>query len=505
MPKRIAALVLAGVIGCSGEAGTSSGQDGGGPSKDDASARGDGGTIADAPPTPTATGCKALVHDTASVEGSAADTYRWYDTTCRPRSASLLRNDAKDAFGQNGGYLRTLTYEDGTKTRTCRGTGSNGWQGFGYVVNHYANGASLTRGIAGQTTTVLGGKHHSVHQFKWRVSPGGPVDVTVEWRVSTGRSHPIFAVTFDSGPSGANKTNADARAPYGDMAFEGGAAGPISGIGWGDSHKFTTKGSGPVTATTPWDYTQANTIPYDLSWSNEADAEMGLVATHTFQSGPSAGDYGGGALSQRWGKSGSSLLADIPDWTWPYQLNQYELPFGTTSHRVAWGASYGAVGQSSYASFGRTLSGFPYTSYALRVVFGTHGESAVMAEVGDMEAVTKTTISTTKGAVSTSGAGGPGRTDTVPFARAGWDEARDAWSVQAVANEASIQLDASGATLANPLLVVRDWTGAEPMLTWNGAPLTADVHYFATVDPQRKELWITLGFAVTKGTLDVTP
>ena len=295
------------------------------------------------------------------------------------------------------------------KTRTCRGTGSNGWQGFGYVVNHYANGASLTRGVAGQTTTVLEGKHHSVHQFKWRVSPGGPVDVTVEWRVSTGRSHPIFAVTFDSGPSGANKTNADARAPYGDMAFEGGAAGPISGVGWGDSHKFTTKGSGPVTATTPWDYTQPNTTPYDLSWSNAADAEMGLVATHTFQSGPSAGDYGGGALSQRWGKSGSSLLADIPDWTWPYQLNQYELPFGTTSHRVAWGASYGAVGQSSYTSFGRTLSGFPYTSYALSVVFGTHGESAVMAEVADMEAVTKTTISTTKGTVSTSGAGGPGQ------------------------------------------------------------------------------------------------
>lgn len=455
-------------------------------------------------PKPTATGCQSLVHDTANVESSAADTYRWYDASCHLRSASLLRNDQKDAFGEAGGYLRSLSYQAGGATRVSSGTGVNGWQGFGYVINHYGSGASQTQGVLGETMVLLAGKHHAVHEFKWRVYAGGPIDVTAEWRVATGRDHPVFAITFDTSAAGPNVVDADTRAPYGDMAYEG-AAGPISGIGWGDSHKFATTSS-PVTTSTSWDYSQPNRIPYDVSWSTAGDAEMGLVSTADFATGPAGGDYGGGILAKHWGTTGTNLLADLPDWTWPYQLNQYELPFGTTSHRVAWGASYGAVGQTAYASFGRTLSGYPCTSYAVDVVFGTHQASAVAAEVAEMETTLATQLTATKGTVATSGVGGPGRTDVTPFAHAGWDALRAAWAADASSNEVSLAMDTgSSAALVNPTFVVRHWTAGEPHVAWNGAALTPDVHYFATLDAARNELWITLGFAVTSGTLDVGP
>jgi hypothetical protein len=434
-------------------------------------------------PAPTATGCASLVHDGANVENSPADSYAWSDSSCRPRSASFFRNDQKDVFGESGGYLRSLSYEVNGNKRTARGTGSNGWQGFGYIVNHYANSASTTQGTAGKTTVALAGKHHAVHRYTWRVNPGGPVDVTAEWRVATGRDHPVFSITFDATAAGANVVNADTRAPYGDMAYEG-TAGAISGIGWGDSYKFKTTAS-PVTTTTAWDYTQPNTIPYDVSWSSGGDAEMGLVATTDFASGMSGGDYGAGTLSAHWGKSGSNLLSDVVDWSWPYQLNQYELPFGTTSHRVAWGANYGAVGQSSYTSFGRKLSGYPTTSYAVRVVFGTHGASAVAAEVAEMETVMATKV--------TANAGTPK-----------WDALRDAWSADATSNAVTLTIAAPSA-LRNPMFVIRNWTAGDPNLQWNGAALTADTHYYATVDSTNHELWITLAFSAQQGTLDVAP
>lgn len=471
--------------------------DAGNPITDDSGSMNNG-----TPPNPTATGCMTMNHDTAKVENSNADTFKWFDAACKARAASLLKNNSADAFGEQGGYLRAYSYEAGGKTRACKGTGANGWQGFGYIVNHYASSASTTQHVAGQTNTRLDGKHHVVHEFKWRVNPGAPVDVTAEWRVSTGRDHPLFAITFDSTPAGKDVANADTRAPYGDMAFEG-TAGSIDGIGWGDKYKFTTKAS-PVTANSAWDYTQPNTIPYDLSWVSKADAEMGLVATSAFDVNPSGGDYGGGILSQRWGKSGSSLLNDLNDWTWPYQLNQYELPFGTTSHRIAWGANYGAVGKSSFTSFGRKLVGYPYTSYSLYVVFGTHAQSAVAAQVAEMETILKSSIAATVGTIDTKAVGGPGRTDEVTLSKAGFDSARGAWSAHAASNNAKLQFTASG-TLVNPLIVIRDWTAASPKLSWNNASLTADTHYFATVDGARKELWITLNFAVTKGELAIAP
>ncbi len=454
-----------------------------------------------------AQGCQALaVQAGAKVEGTAADTFTWYDDQCLVRTASLFRNDAADALGGRGGYLRVLTYQSGGKTRTARGTGVNGWQGFGYIVSHY-NGSddSDTQSLGGTYKTVLAGRHHAIHEFKWDIKPGGTVHVTVDWMFATGRAHPLFAITLDSSSTTAGTVNADSRSPYGDLAWDG-TTGDISGDGWGDSHKFTTTGAGPVTSTSAWDYTQTNVIPYAYEWSTPTDSEMGLVATLSWASRIAGGDYFGGNLQSIWGTKGTALLTDIPDSEWPFQLNQYEIPNDSKSHRLAWGATFGAVGSASYTAFGKTLSGYPYQSYSVYVVLGTHTASAVGAQVADLEAIQGASLSATRGTVATDGVGGPGRTDKVKFPQAGFDPVYAAWTLDAASNAATATFNAGAAKVANPVFEIRGYTAAAAPTTvsYAGRALVADVDYFATVDAAGQRLWLTLNQTVTgSGTLAI--
>lgn len=454
-------------------------------------------------------GCQALVVQAGTkVEGTSADTFTWYDNQCLARTASLLRNDAADAFNEHGGYLRSLSYQAAGATRTIRGTGANGWQGFGYIVTHYENGSDEvdTQSVGGTYSTLLAGRHHAIHEFKWDIKPGGTVHVTAHWMFLTGRANPLFAITFDSSSTTAGTVVADTRSPYGDLAWDNGTSGDVSGDAWGDSHKFTTTGAGPVTQTSPWDYTPLNTIPYDYEWSTPTDSEMGLVATLSWASRIAGGDYFGGGLESLWGTKGTNLLTDIPNSEWPFQLNQYELPSETKSHRVAWGATFGAVGSASYTAFGQKLSGYPYQSYSVFVVLGTHGTSAVGAQVADLEATQGVSLSATRGTVATDGVGGPGRTDKVTFPQAGFDPIYAAWTLDAASNAATVAFNAGAATVANPLFEIRGYTAsaAPATVSYAGRPLVADVDYFATVDTAGQRLWLTLNQTVTgSGTLAI--
>lgn len=477
------------------------GRDGG--TGEGAAPAGDGG----AQPGPS--GCAAIAIDSATkVDGSGADTYAWSDSRCARRSAALIRNDAADGFGESGGYLRRLTYELAGQTRTCTGTGANGWNGFGYIIDHYASTASETQQTRGHYAVVLAGKHHAIHQYTWRINPGGPVDVTAQWIFVTGRDHPLFSITFDATPAGANAVKADTRAPYGDLGWDADQKGDVSGVGWGDKYQFHTTGSGPVTPSSPWDYSQPNVVPYDLEWSNAADAEMGLVATRAWETKIEGGDYGGGMLMQHWGKTGTNLLADINDWEWPFQLNQYELPFVTTSHRVAWGANYGAVGQSSYTAFGKTLGGYPYQSYAVYVVLGAHSAGAVAAQVREIETVQTATLTASRGTVSTQGSAGVARTDTVAYTPAGFDPIHATWDAHAAGNAATLVLSVPSGSLAQPVFRIHDYTAAAvpSHVAFGGKTLVADADYFATLDPATSSLWVTLNLVATgTGTLTIDP
>jgi hypothetical protein len=499
--------------GSGGTAGSGGSEASGGssPQGNDAAAPDAPAETPDAPPS--ATGCQPLTTQATSVDGYSSDVYTYYDARCQPRSAALVRNDATDPGGSSGGFLRRFTYEVDGATRTAGGPASQAmWNGWGYVINHVSGGGTDSHDAKGKYRTAFAGSHHAIHEFTFDYSPGGPVSVTVHWFFATGRPNPVYAITFDISANAANALKADTRAPYGNLNFDGIAngSGTVAGDGWGDTHKFTTVGDGPVTLMSPWDYTQPNTVPYVVEWAHDADAEMGAVQTETFEQHPAGGDYGGGTLGDCWGHTSAdkgSCQTDVNvmpvDWLWPFQLNQYELPFTTTSKRLAWGANYGAIGQQSYQTFGRTASGWPKVSYSVYVVLGKHSAAPVSAQVTEVETVQKTQLTASRGTVATEGPAGIARTDAAPYPIAGYDPMYGTWEVKATGDAATVRFTIGSGTLVNPILHLRDYHATTlPSLKLGGQALAPDVDYFASLDAAGQAVWITLNHALD-GTADL--
>src|SRR6185295_9944872 len=165
----------------------------------------------------------AITHQAAvMVAGQTSDRFTWFDADCKQRTVALAQ----------AGYLRQATYDAAGTLRTVTGTGSNGWNGWGYVVLHYNGGAATSQGSSAMHRTVLDGRHHAIHEFKLRLSPGGAVDATIHWLVATGRTHPIYSITLDSTPAGANAVSADTRSPYGDLDWDATGNDQVEGVGW---------------------------------------------------------------------------------------------------------------------------------------------------------------------------------------------------------------------------------------------------------------------------------
>lgn len=428
--------------------------------------------------TPGPAGCTVQgLEANVSVGGFMSDRYSWSDATCARRSAALVRNTAADPGGSRGGYLRELTYTVNGATRTARGTGANRWNGWGYVVNHYASSADNSKSKTGTFRTVLAGEHHAIHEFQVQMSPGGPVTATVHWFFATGRTEPVFSITYDVNAP-ANTVNADTRAPYGDLAFEG-TPGPIGGIGWGDTHRFTTTGSGPVTWSSPWDYTQPNTVPYVHMWSQNVDAEMGAVQTQTMAQQVGGGQYSStlsacqGHISANKASGCSTGAQSMPaDWLWPFQLNQYELSATTSSHRLAWGSNYGAVGRTSNSAFGRTFSGYPQLRYGVFLVVGAHSTDETISQVTQVERLAATTVS-----------------------GATWNPMYAAWEAPA---SSTLTINPAGGAIESPVFRLTGFEASSlTEVSVNGTALQAGSGYFATIDPLSRSLWLTLNGTVS--------
>jgi hypothetical protein len=443
-------------------------------------AGGGSGVVAPAAFTKGPSGCTAMTLESkVSVGGYVSDRYRWSDGSCRPRAAALVRNDAADPGGSHGGYLRELSYELNGSPMVARGTGVNGWMGWGYVVNHYASSADVSKDHTGTFRTVFAGAHHAIHEFKVRMSPGGPLDATVHWFFATGRSSPVYFITYDATAAGPNTLVADSRAPYGDLAFEG-AIGSIGGVAWGDKYRFTTT-SVPVTPATGWDYTQPNIVPYVRLWSQNVDAEMGAVQTQSWEQQPAGGDYVNGLLGAAcWGRTsatqGSGCSASgwtMPqDYLWPFQLNQYELPATDTSHRLAWGMTYGAIGKTSYQAFGKTLSGYPTVAYSVLMTVGPKSAEATMAQVTEIEHALSAQVT-----------------------GATWDPSYAVWHASMTGNRATVTMNPLGGALSTPIFRFTGFTGMAPAhVTLDGQETSA---YFASVDPATQTLWLTLNGTLT--------
>jgi hypothetical protein len=443
--------------------------------------------------------CPAMTfEESATIAGGATDRFVWHDATCRPRSAAMAR--------VGGGYVRQFTYEyDDGQTRTATGTGANGHNGWGYPVNHEL-GSFIAQDGPGEFGPVFVGRHHAIYEYRL-VFPDTDVRVTLSWFFATGRNNPVLAITYDLSNVPADQYTADSRTPYGDIAWDGDENRQntvVSGVGWGDRYKFITT-EAPLTMNSAWDYAEPNLVPYCVEWADASDAEMGAVQTQTYVQH----DAGGYWFYENWGRTSSDQVpADgqagaMPvTWNWPYQLNQYELCIDdpacldatTSSHRLAWGSNYGAVGSANYPALGddRQLSGHPYQSYSVFMVLGKHGDAPVFAQVAEIETVQRTRLTASVGSVPTQGRGGVGREDLVDLDPAGYDHGYSVWMVDAADNAVDLGVDVEAGALQNPVLVVRGYTNAaEPTVSVDGAILTADDHFLASHDPEREALYLT--------------
>lgn len=166
---------------------------------------------------------------------------------------------------------------------------------------------------------------------------------------------------------------------------------------------------------------------------------------------------------------------------------------------MAWGATFGAVGQSKYEAFAQTLSGYPFQSYSVFVVLGTHTASAVFGEVEEVETLQTATLVATRGTVSVSGPAGIRRADTEPYTPMGFDPVYAAWDAHLDANAASLTLSVPSGSLTHPVFHLHGYSlSALPTLVmFGGRPLAADVGYFGTVDAATKSVWLTLNLVAS--------
>jgi hypothetical protein len=257
------------------------------------------------------------------VNGYNCDVYRWIDSAGKQRTAALSRNNAADPGGSNGGVLYQYRFTPtGTTTeRVISATGANGWNGFGFVVNHISDAnAFCSNGTSGTYTKVFTGRHHAIHQFKLTYPIHGiNVTATIHWYFATGQDNPIYAITYDTsaaGTGGFSGFTVDSRAPYGDMQFGGDGTNPdVSGVAWGDKYKFFTRDE-PVTPQSRWDYTQTNTVSYTQMWITSPDAEMGAVQTLSWLQHNTGGSW----ITNNWGHTSENRVdggTDFGAWKMP--------------------------------------------------------------------------------------------------------------------------------------------------------------------------------------------
>ncbi len=439
-------------------------------------------------------------------EGYDSDVYRWRDANHQPRTAVLTRNERLDPGGTYGGMLRQYRFFAGPQERVATGTGASAkWNGWGYVVNHYDKMQVRSADHPGQYRRVFAGPHHALHEYTWELPIRDQrVKATVQWLFATGRDHPLYAITFDTSAAGPDGLSAsvDSRAPYGDIAWDGdGTQAEVDGVKWGDKYRFFTRDE-PLTAQSRWDYTQPNVVPHALAYSRKANAEMGVVQTLNQVQHAAGGTW----FQDNWGHTSDNRVVStnppgpwlMPDnWNWPYQLCQYELDDTqpTRSKRVAWGLMFGSVGKASYWGYGyeRKYSGHPYQSYSVFMVVGQQSTEDVMAQVAQVERTLRAELGVARGQLVKQGPGGVGRSDTVTYPVAGYNDTYGAYELSADAEGLfELMLIPGGGALRNPLFLVRDMPGVPERLVLDGQELAEDVDYFASYDASTRTVWLTL-------------
>jgi hypothetical protein len=471
-----------------------------------------------------------------------SDRFTWQDSANKTRKAVLAHHNTGVAYGGVGTVygvaMREFQYQlsnGATRIANITTYGNGGYGGFGYVVSH-----STAGGCVGDDSPlgdrfpltgfqrVFEGRHHAIFRYTQdypRNCPGQArkLPVTIEWVFSTGRDHPVYAITYDvdllrngaNVVAPANTINDDSRAPYGELNIDGTGFADIEGVAWGDRRKFTST-TVPLTLNSDWTYNEANSVPYIKEWiagplgaGNTKDATMGLVQTQTMDQQ----DAGGGRdpsfhdITLNWDKTSADGNAGggykMPYQNeWAYQANANNLGPASSNNnaRLTWRTQWGFLGQTTYdANDGVAADppGYPKKSYSLFVILGEHSALPIEEQVTQIETVQTLTLSATAGSVVTSGRAGVTRADSVTYAPAGYDHVYSALAFNASGNNLDANIAVGAGTLKHPMLIIHNYTGAAPAVKLDGVMLAADADYYASLRADASELWITLNRNLT--------
>ncbi len=487
--------------------------------------------------TPPAGGL--VISRDVAIDSTSGDRFQWLDSAGLPRSAILAHNNGGTAAGgSRGGELREFRYQTPQGQRHVRAPATAAG-GFGYVVAHPRSNSHCTGGgdssslghfTTGQFQRLFEGRHHAILRFTQaypryctRNAPAQQYDlpVTIDWLFVNGRDHPLWSITWDMSAIPVNRLEDDARAPYGELLFDGATsfatASAIAGVGWGDRYRFTTT-TAPFTFNSHWTWNQPNTVPYVKLWTSAVDATMGTVATQTITQ-QDAGGYWGTTRWNTTSAAGNACAAPnhrMPcDYNWPFQSINYSIfPFnpdqGTHSTRLAWGTNFGFLGGASYDTHGflGSASGWPKKSYSTYVVLGTHSADPVGAQVGQIEAIQGMSLSATVGSVVASGPSGVNDATVRLYTPAGYDPVYGALRFNANGNQLTANIGIAAGTLRHPLIIVGNYSGALPTtLRLNGQLLVRDQDWLPSLRAGSQQVWITLkrNLTGTTNTLQLQP
>ncbi len=440
------------------------------------------------------------------------DVVTWTDANGKQRSVSLARADGDP--GYSGGYIERYSYYIDNTLKTGRSDEGQAFvSGLGCAVNHHSSASSSKANSTGATTGFLfEGSNHCVWRFTTPTYTGAgkTVKLTIDWVISQGRNDVLWSVSYDT--TGQTGVSWDARGPYFQFDWDGDGHfydGAISGIKWGDKYKFrTTTYTG---ATSDWDYTQTNVIPYISTYKDASigNLEAGVVQTQPWTQQDAGGywwaDTAWGMTSANYPVGSTAMpVKGMPvNWDCPYQINAYE---GYAGEKLAWGTNFGYVGDAAYQRLGYTTPptpGAPHQGYSTYIILNKYTEGLTDAMINSMAAVQGTTITATTGTVVTSGPRHLNLTGDANYQPAGWNHVYGAWTLTAGAsNVIAFNVNAGGGTLVRPLFVVNGYTAATApaTLSLGGTALVSGTDYSASVDATGQKLWITLNRNLTGAT-----
>lgn len=448
------------------------------------------------------------------VDGTPTQAITWTDASGQPRTVHVLTDNHR--------IVRYTYAAGGAEVVDDEVPG----YGIGNLVHHGACGATVSwegeQEYAAQA--VLAGPNHYIWRSTFRLPMCDHTDVS--WRVTneyvffTGEDGFIQTVAYDSSDLPADQPmNDDMRGPYNQTTWPG--DGDISGFGWGSEFRFVTTGpipdgdanvGGGVAA--PWDWTEANTIPYVWEWADPAqggavDREYGIVQNQPYAEQDFGGGFygcGGDCFASPPPLSGAALPAS---WAMPSQMSAYDSNY--RSGRITWGATYGTFenGHSndtgSIPDMGDRFR--PINAWSWTHVVGSFSAGGLMARVADTQRAYATTITTDAGTVITSGPRGAGdfvgpevgSMPTIEWSRPGLDFIHRTWNVAADEGVAGMTLTVPAGGLVRPVLVVHEFPSEDEVVWIDDELVQPDDGYYATYDASTQRLWLTLDRTLEAG------